>query len=121
MKSELLLLGLLLASSLFGQNQRQIVTLTSQDVDTNSVHHYSQGHPPAVEMRCLGKTSAQLKAFVEDQPHIKVMQNGVTVAEADCGCGAIVDQHTNYVRLVLLFSKLEQAKAAEKALQGKKE
>jgi len=117
----LLPLILLTGFCLYGQSQLQYIILTSHDVDTNSVHLITQPTTPVqnVMFRYAGKTSAEIKAIIDSHPRAKIMRDGVVVAETvDGGCGGYVDKHTNYIGLTLIFSKYDEAKAAEKALRG---
>jgi hypothetical protein len=124
MKSAFLLLSvLLMAFCSQGQSQRPVIILTSHDVDTNSVRLIT---PPTtsdqnVVFRYVGKTSTEIKAIHDSHPRFKIMQDGVVVAETYGGCGGWVDKQTNYVGLVLIFSKYDEGKAAEKALRGEKQ
>jgi hypothetical protein len=116
-----LLLVLLMAFCLYGQSQPQFIILASQDVNTNSVHLITSPDTPVqnVTFRYVGKSSEEIKAILDSHPRAKIMRDGVVVAETiDGGCGGYVDGHTNYVGLVLVFSKYDQAKLAEKALRG---
>ena len=122
MKTKLLLLSfILVAFCSQGQSQPRFIVLTSHDVDTNSVHLITQPSTPVqnVVFRYVGKTSEEIRAIRDSHPRAKIMRDGVVVAETvDGGCGGYVDKHTNFVGLVLIFHKYDQAKAAEKALRA---
>lgn len=122
MKTKLLFLTFVLTAICSqGQDQPRFIVLTSHDVDTNSVRLITQPSTPVqnVVFRYVGKTSAEIKAIRDSHPRAEIMQDGVVVAETiDGGCGGYVDKHTNFVGLVLIFTKYDQAKAAEKALRG---
>jgi hypothetical protein len=125
MKSTFLVMTVfLVAFCLHGQSQSQYIILTSHDVDTNSVHLITQPTTSGqnVLFRYVGKTPAEIKTIMDSHPRAKIMQDGVVVAETvEGGCGGYVDKHTNYVGLTLIFSKYDEAKAAEKALRGGKQ
>ena len=106
-----------------GQSQRPIIILTTHDVDTNSVRLITQ--PTAsvqnVVFRYADKTSAEIEAIRDSHPRAKIIRDGIVVAETvDGGCAGYCDKHTNYIGLVLIFSKYDEGKAAEKALRGEK-
>jgi hypothetical protein len=119
----LLLTILLTAFCSQGQSQRPIIILTSHDVDTNSVRLITQATTLVqnVVFRYAGKTSAEIKSIRDSHPRAKIMREGVVVAETvDGGCAGYCDKHTNYIGLILIFSKYDEGKAAEKALRGEK-
>jgi hypothetical protein len=104
-----------------GQSQSQFIILTSQDVKTNTVHLITTSDTPVqnVMFKYAGKTSAEIKTIIDSHPRAKIMWDDVVMAETvEGGCGGYVDKHTNYVGLVLIFSKYDQAKLAEKTLRG---
>ena len=122
MKSTFALLTILLgAFCSHGQTQAPCISLTSNDVDTNSVRLITQPTDTYqnVVFRYADKTSAEIKAIRDTHPRAKIMQDGIVVAEA-VGCGGLTENHTNYIGLVLIFSKYDEGKTAEKALRGEK-
>jgi hypothetical protein len=121
MKSTFLLLAILLGAFCSqAQTQRPFLILTSHDVDTNSVRLITQPTTPQqnVVFRYVGKSSAEIKAIRDNYPRARIMRDGVVVGEAVCG--GYVDRQTNFVGLVLIFEKYDEARAAEKALRGEK-
>lgn len=122
MKTNLLLLIFVLTAFWSrGQNPPRVIVLTSHDVDTNSVRLITPPSTPRqnVVFRYNGKTSKEIRAISDSHPHVKIMRDGMIMAETvDGGCAGWVDKQTNFVGLVLIFNNYDQAKAAEKALRG---
>jgi len=109
---------------LFGQSQTADIILSSKDVDSKSVRIITQPEQRIqnVVAHCVGKTSAEIKAIC-DNPKTRavIMKDGVILAETKAGrCGAITENGTNYIGVVLMFDRLDQAKLAEKGLRGDK-
>ena len=104
------------------ESQSQFIILTSQDVKTNSVHLSTtpaEGPNQNVLFKYADKSPDEIKAIVNSHPIAKIMKDGVEVAETvQGGCGGYLDKHTNYVGLVLIFGKNDEAKLAANTLRG---
>jgi hypothetical protein len=122
MKTKCIVLLTFLASyCLYGQSLLPVIVLTSRDVFTNSVHLRTPPTTPwqNVTFRYVGKSSTEVEAIVKSRPRcVRIMKDGVVVVETDGGCTGYTDHKTNWVGLVLLFSKYDQAKLAAKTLRG---
>ncbi len=112
------------ALCLHGQHQAADIVLTSKDVDPKSVRIITQPEQRIqnVVAHCVGKTSAEIKTICDNpKARVLIMKDGVILAETKAGrCAAITQNGTNYIGLVLLFDKYEQATVAEKCLRGNK-
>ena len=110
----------------YGQDKVVPIVLTSKDVYTNSVNVTTAPTSDAQNLvfRYRNKSSDEIKAIAKRRPRgrVKVMKDGVVVAETpDWWYGGqveIVRGQTNFIGLVLIFKKYDQAKLAEKALRG---
>lgn len=94
-----------------------LISLSAGDVDPTTVRVITKPTNAWSNLvfKFRGKTSSEIQAIVGSDAQI--MRDGVMVTKTDGGSGGY-RKGTNYIGLVLMFSKYDQAKLAEQALRG---
>ena len=103
-------------------DQPRLIILTSQDVKTNSVQLITTPteHPlQKVLFEYASKSPDEIKAIASSHPTVKIMKDGVEVAETALG-GSVeyLDKKNICVGLDLIFETYDEAKLAANALRG---
>jgi hypothetical protein len=99
------------------------ITLTSKDVQTNTVRVTTQPGSSGQNLifRFANKSPEEIEALVSgvNRQPVKIMKDGIIVTEAP-GYGGHSDHQHNLVGMTLVFkgSDYDQAKLAEKTLRG---
>jgi hypothetical protein len=97
-----------------------LITLTSEDVQTNSVRLIT-GPEARTQNVCFNfayKSSEEIEALACGIHRAQILKDGIAVTEP-AGYGAILAHDgKRYVGLGLLFTSYDQAKLAEKTLRG---
>jgi len=103
-------------------DQPRLIILTSQDVKTNSVQLITTPteHPlQKVLFEYASKSPDEIKAIASSHPTVKIMKDGVEVAETALG-GSVeyLDKKNICVGLDLIFETYDEAKLAANTLRG---
>jgi hypothetical protein len=100
----------------------RLIILTPQDVKTNSVQLITTPteHPlQKVLFEYASKSPEEIKAIANSHPTVKIMKDGVEVAETALGASfEYLDKNNTYIGLDLIFDTYEEAQLAAKTLRG---